>query len=173
MALKKHNQTILAIDPGTRHLGIAVLDGDTLVHYGVRSIPGSLGPHARLQAGRRIVHRLLRDFRPGLLAIEKAFVSKSRNAALLNVLVDEIHASARARRISVRAFAPSTVKWRIARSGRATKRAVAAAVVLRYPELKPFLGQNRKWKERYHGNMFDAIAVGLVAREVAPRRRAA
>jgi hypothetical protein len=40
---------------------------------------------------------------------------------------------------------------------------VAQVVVAKYPELKVYLNQNRKWQEKYHANMFDAVAVGLMA----------
>ena len=166
MSPKTKKPTILAIDPGTRHLGIAVLDGDALVYHGVKTIPTSLTPHDRLKAGRCIVLRLIRDFKPDILAIEKAFFAKSRNTALLNVFVDEIQAVARRRGITVRAVAPSTVKKKIAGKGHATKTEVAAAVAARYPELRVYIGQDRLWKERFHGNMFDAVAVGGVARRV-------
>ncbi len=151
-------------------MGIAVLDGDALVYHGVKTTSSSLTPHDRLDAGRRIVLRLIRDFRPDILAIEKTFFARSRNAALLNVLADEIQAIARNKGIPVRAVAPSTVKKRIAGNGNATKRAVANAVIVRYPELNVYRGQDRKWKERFHGNMFDAVAIGLAAKEVDRRK---
>ena len=84
MAARRKTPTVLAIDPGTRHLGLAVLDGDALVYHGVKTISADLTPHDGLTAGRRIVLRLIRDFRPDVLAIEKAFFAKSRNTALLN-----------------------------------------------------------------------------------------
>ena len=136
-------------------MGIAVLDEAELVYQGVKSLRSAGSPHERLEEGRRIVLRLLRDFRPDLLACEHAFFAQSRNTALLNVFVDEIRALARQRGITVRSLAPSTVKKGIAGDGAAKKLQVAEAVVARYPELKVYLGQNRKWKERFHGNMFD------------------
>ena len=36
-------------------------------------------------------------------------------------------------------------------------------MVSKYPELKVYLTQDRAWKERYHQNMFDAVALGLMA----------
>ncbi len=155
--------TILAIDPGTRYMGIAVLDGDALLYHGVKTIPEKHSPHERLKIARCAVLRMMHDFQPDTLAIEKAFFANNRNSALLNVLVDEIRAVAQQRRIAVVAMAPSTVKKRITGNGHATKRAVAEAIISRYPELKVYRGQDRQWKERYHGNMFDAIAIGLTS----------
>jgi len=44
----------------------------------------------------------------------------------------------------------------------ATKMEVAKAVVARYPELKAYLFKDRKWKERFHANMLDAVALGMM-----------
>jgi crossover junction endodeoxyribonuclease RuvC len=144
-------------------MGIAVIDGRKLIYHCVKTLRRGGTPHERLDEGRRAVLRLIHDFRPDALVVEKAFFSRSRNAALLNVLVDEIRAVARQRGIAVLGLAPSTVKKRVCGDGRATKQDVALAVVARYPELNVYLGQDRKWKERYHGNMFDAVAVALAA----------
>jgi hypothetical protein len=40
---------------------------------------------------------------------------------------------------------------------------VARVVVAKYPELKVYLTQDRAWKEKYHQNMFDAVALGMMA----------
>ena len=172
MSPKNKKPTILAIDPGTRHMGIAVLDGDALIYHGVRTISRRLSPHERLKAGRAVVVRLIQDFGPTVLAVEKAFFAQNRNTALLNVFVDEIRAIARRKGLRLVALAPSTVKKAMTGSGKAPKNAVARAVVAKYPELGVYLGQNHKWKERYHGNMFDAVAVGLVAQREIRRRSA-
>ena len=110
-----------------------------------------------------MILRLIRDLKPDVIAMEKTFFANNRNSALLNVFSDEIRAVARSRRVPVRAYAPSTVKKRGTGNGRAGKAEVAQVVVSRYPELKVYLDQDRKWKTRFHANRFDAIAVGIVA----------
>jgi crossover junction endodeoxyribonuclease RuvC len=154
---------ILALDPGTRHLGIAVLENGSLLYHGVHSFRRQDSPHGMLTLGRALVARLIRDFRPQVLAVEKTFFANNRNTALLNVFAEEIKAVGRRLGLQVVAFAPSTVKKAIAGNGQATKRDVAHAVVGRFPELKVYLTQDQQWKERYHSNMFDAVALGLVA----------
>ena len=55
--------------------------------------------------------------------------------------------------------------------GRASKKAVARVVVSRYTKLKAFLTQDRNWKEEYHQNMFDAVAMRLLfARSIILKR---
>ena len=154
--------TILAIDPGTREMGVAVLDGGTLVQAGVKVIPRGRTPHETLANCREAVLRCLRDFKPATLVVEKTFIARNRNAALLNVLSDEIVALGRRRNLRVVSLAPNSVKKAVAGSGSASKAEVARAVVRRFPELAAFLNQNRKWKARFHANMFDAVALGIV-----------
>ena len=156
---------ILAIDPGTREMGIALVENGDLIYHGVRMIRRRQSPRDTLDQGRKVVLRLIKDFRPDLLAFEKTFFANNRNAALLNVLSDEIRAVGRRQGLRVLAFGPSTIKKGVCGNGHATKQEVARAVVARYPELKVYLSQDRKWKERYHANMFDAVAVAEVCRD--------
>ena len=153
---------ILAIDPGTRVMGIAFLEKGKLIYYGVKTIKdGTRLPHQRLREARRVVIRLIQDFHPEVLAIEKTFFSNNRNIALLNVLAEEIKAIARRKGLKVFSLAPSTVKKLVCGNGRARKREVAKVVVAKYPELKVLVSQDRKWKEAYWQNVFDALALAI------------
>ena len=160
MGLNK--KKVLGIDPGTRKMGVAFLENSNLIYYGVKVIKKYKSPHETLKGCRRIVLRLINDFRPNTIVVEKAFFSKNRNASLLNVLVDEIKAIARRKKIKLVGYAPNTVKKHICGYGRASKKDVARVIVSKYPELKVYLTQDRDWKERYHQNMFDAVALGMM-----------
>ena len=144
-------------------MGVALLNGSRLIHHGVQDIPIKGSSHDRLRSARRVVLRLIRDYRPDVIAIEKTFFANNRNVALLNVFVDEIGMIASRKGLPMIGFAPSTVKKWTCGDGRASKRQVAAVVVARYPELRVYMTQDRKWKERYHQNMFDAVAIGMMA----------
>lgn len=161
--MKRRFLRILAIDPGTREMGVAVLDGDRLRYHAVQSFRGARSPHRRLREAREAVLGLVEDLSPDVLAVEAAFFAKSRNTALLNVLVDEIRHIAKERRLRLVSLAPSTVKKAVCGDGQANKAEVARAVAGRFPALKAYLAPDRKWKARYHANMFDAVAIGLTA----------
>ena len=160
--MKSNNDRILAIDPGTREMGVAFLEGGKLIYHGVKVIRKKRSPHESLQAGREIVLRLIKDFRPAILVVEKTFFARNRNTSLLNVFADEIVAIGKRKGLKVKSFAPSTMKKAIAGNGHATKEEVAGVVVARFPELKVYLTQDRKWKERFHQNMFDAVALAMM-----------
>jgi Holliday junction resolvasome RuvABC endonuclease subunit len=57
----------------------------------------------------------------------------------------------------------STVKKFLTGNGRATKEEIARACARYYPQLKAYLRQTAKWRTQYHGNMFDAVALGHTA----------
>jgi crossover junction endodeoxyribonuclease RuvC len=160
--MPNNNSKILAIDPGTREIGIAFLEKGKLIYYGVKVIKKKKSPHETLKEGRKIILRLIRDFKPKVLVVEKTFFVNNRNAALLNVFVDDIKAIGKRKGLKVISYAPSTVKKFICGNGRASKNELARVVVSKYPELKVYLTQDRVWKERYHQNMFDAVALGMM-----------
>jgi len=159
---------VLAIDPGTREMGVAFLENGDLIYHGVKTIPKLPTPHDRLRLARRAILRLLRDFRPTVVVVEKPFFGNNRSVALLNVLFDEIRAISRRYGIRLFGLAPTTMKKLVCGNGHASKTEVARAVVKKYPELKVYLSQNRKWKQRYHENMFDAVALGIAFTGCSP-----
>jgi crossover junction endodeoxyribonuclease RuvC len=159
----KTNHKILAIDPGTRQIGVALLEKQKLIYHGVTGVKRQKSPSQTLKEGREIILRLIKDFEPQILVVEKTFFANNRNSSLLNVFADEIKAIGKKKRLKVLSFAPNTVKKFITGNGRASKAEVAKVIISNYPELKVYLTQDRAWKERYHQNMFDAVALGIMA----------
>jgi Holliday junction resolvasome RuvABC endonuclease subunit len=58
-------------------------------------------------------------------------------------------------------YSPQQVRATVAGNGKAKKAEAAIAVALRFPQLRVYLTQDRRWKERFWQNMFDAIALAL------------
>jgi len=163
---------ILAIDPGTREMGVAVLENGSLLYAGVETFRTMPSQAEQLHQVRAVVLRLIRDFRPAVLAIEKTFVgSNHRHAALLSVLAGEIAALGGRHGITMVSLASNTVKKLVAGDGLATKEEVAQAVALHFPNLRAFLPPERTWKRRHHLNMFDAVALGISCLAACKARR--
>lgn len=169
--MPKNNIRILAIDPGTRLMGVAFLEDAKLIYHGVKVIARGRSPQQALQRAKGAILQLINDLEPELIAVEKTFFSRSRNVALLNVLFDEIRSIARKKQLEFVSYAPSTIKKFTCGNGRASKKEVATVVVSKYPELKVYLTQDRAWKERFHQNMFDAVALGIMASQLFPVRK--
>ena len=162
--MTKKKTKILAIDPGTREIGVAFLVKGKLIHCGVKSIKKKRFPHGTLEE-RKIVTRLISDLKPEILVVEKTFFANNKNSSLLNTFYNEIKTIGRRKRLKVLSYAPNTVKKFICGNGRASKEEVAKVIVSQYPELKVYINNDRKWKERYHQNMFDAVALGIMVAE--------
>jgi hypothetical protein len=60
-------------------------------------------------------------------------------------------------------YVTNTARKLICGNGRAGKEEVARAVAIRYPELKVYLTQDRKWKATYHRNRFDAVTLEIMS----------
>ena len=143
-------------------MGIAFLDDGKLIYHTVKVIAKVGSPQRTLQRARDAVARLIDDLKPDIVAVERTFFSQNRHTALLNVLFDEIRSVARRKRLTFVSYAPSTIKKFISGNGRAGKKQVATIVVSKFPELKVYLTQDRAWKERFHQNMFDAVALAIM-----------
>lgn len=143
-------------------MGIAFFEGKDLIYHGVKIIKHLKSPQETLQEGRKVILRMITDYEPDVLVVEKTFFSNNRNSALLNVFADEIQSLGKRKGLIVKAYAANTVRKQICGNGSASKDEVAKVVVSYYPELKPYLTSDRKWKETFHRNMFDAVALGLL-----------
>jgi Holliday junction resolvasome RuvABC endonuclease subunit len=156
---KRSNKRILAIDPGTKNIGFALLDNGELIHFGVKSVPQMMPSCEILKRGKRIIVRLIDDFRPNFLAVEKTYFANNKDTVLLNTFTKVIQKIGKRKGLMVSCIAINTVRKVICGNGAASKDDVARVIVSKYVELKPYLTSNRKWKERYFQNMFDAIAI--------------
>ena len=151
---------ILALDPGLRDLGYAVLDGKRLLSSSVLSLR-STPPRERLATIREALHSWIRAHRPRTLVLEHIPRRPLDELAGLPALGRLLGRLARKHRMMLVTYSARTARRTLVGDGWAGKREAAEAVASRYPDLRVYLTQDRKWKERYWQNMFDAIALGL------------
>jgi crossover junction endodeoxyribonuclease RuvC len=172
MTTQKLRTRILAIDPGTREIGIAVLDGTELLYFAVKTVQDRSTARKILQQVAAIGKDMIAAYRPDCLAIEKMFIVQ-KSAALLILAAEEMKSVARSSGLPVYEYAPTTIRKFLCQSGAATKRDVASVVAGRYPELARHLNTRNKWEEQYYANVFDAVAVGLMCRHEGAAETAA
>ena len=158
--MKPRNHTILALDPGLRDLGYAVLRGKHLVTANVLSLRNVLRSR-RLSRVREELTALIRGYRPQAIAIEEMPQRSLDKVAGLPALGRLVRKLARRRRLKLAAYSARTVRRSVVGNGWAGKRETAEAMVARFPDLRVQLTQNRKWKEAYWQNMYDASAIGI------------
>src|ERR1700674_5570100 len=107
---KKPKPRILAIDPGPRHVGIAVLQGSRLLYHGVMGLPRRRSHEAVRRNTRVLMRELLQDFRPTVLAIEENSIGSRRAKSRLHAVVSEITRTGRRESLEVITKTASTVK---------------------------------------------------------------
>jgi Holliday junction resolvasome RuvABC endonuclease subunit len=157
---------ILALDPGTREMGVVVLEGTGLLYYGVCDFTHRRRPADVLfRATRATITRFISRYEPTVLAYEQTFYIQAKQSALLHVQELEIERIGRAHGLRVRGCSPFTVRSRLCGDGRATKEDVADRLVERYPELARYRFRPGSARNDYWLNMFDALAVAVVCQE--------
>jgi len=158
--MQRKHDTILALDPGLRDLGYAVLDGKNLLTAGVLSLRLTK-PRRRIGRIQDSLHGWIRAYRPRTLVLEHIPKRPLDSLAGLPALGRRLCRFASDRRIPIRTYSAKTVRRTVPGDGWAGKRDVAKAVASRFPDLRVHLTHDRKWKELYWQNMFDAIALAL------------
>jgi len=158
--MRKNLRTILALDPGLREVGYAILKGRRLAASGVlglRRVPKD----ERLNDIRRHVRACVRTHRPGAIVVEKTYPHPVPWLDGLHHITLYAKRLARRRHLDFATYSPQRVRQTLVGNGKAKKAEVASVITVRFPALRVYLTQDRRWKERYWQNMFDALALAL------------
>ena len=157
---KTTSRPILALDPGTRDLGYAVAIGKRLLVANVLSLR-RIPRRRRLGAVREAMQVWIRAYRPRTLVLEHVPKRPLDKLAGLPALGRLLRRMATTKRLKVATYSARTVRGNVVGNGWAGKREVAEALSARFPDLRVHLTHDRKWKEAYWQNMFDAVALAL------------
>ena len=164
---KNTDLRVLAIAPGTKHLGLAFFEGPELVRFGVKTFPGRKTDQALVAKALKYLNAVLEAHRPRMLAIEDAFYAQRRRSPLLRNLITALGSWGQKRGLRVVRYSPIAAKEQFC-TGKRTRRGLAEAMVRRYWFLYSFLKSNRT--RNYWLQMFDAVALGAVAVQRAQDR---
>jgi RNase H-fold protein (predicted Holliday junction resolvase) len=146
---------VLAIDPSTRGLGFAVLEGPhRLLDWGVKQAPDNKNAECV-----RIVKDLIEQYRPHVLVLENVEGSDSRRRPRVRELLQAIRETARQQGVKVMEETPERVRTAFTPK----KDTIAAALAGRFPELAARLPKPRTLTMPEHSAMpvFDATAFAM------------
>lgn len=155
-----HHQTTLALDPGTRDFGYAVLAGKHLLDAGTKTFrftPRKDRHRAALAAVRTWIER----FDPDVVVLERTPGNGQPTFRALRKLEKAIRRLARSSGLPCASYSAQTVRKALLGNGWGSKRDAAVATAARYPVLRIYLRQTRRWKETFFFNTTDAVALGL------------
>ncbi len=117
---------ILGIDPGTATMGYGVIKKDgmnlTCLEYGLIETDKNLSDADRLKKIDRDLEKILDDFSPSVLAIEKVYFSKNVKTAMTVSQAKGIAMLKAAKKgLKIYEFTPSQIKSTVAGHGNAKK----------------------------------------------------
>ena len=155
---KENARRVLAVDPFSRGVGFAVLEGpDRLIVWGLRTTV-----RADNAKSARVIDKLVDRFRPDVLALEDWESAGSRRCVRVKILLDRVAAD-EGTRVLVRFIARRDVRAIGPLPQTGTKRGRACFLADRFPELQPFLPPVRKpWMpEDDRMAIFDAVGFAV------------
>jgi len=157
---------VLAIDPFSRGVGFAVLEGpDCVVDFGLK-----ITRQADNAKAARVIDKLIDRFRPDILALEDWDSVGSRRCARVEQLLDRIAASKR-NDLRVRLVTAHQLRGIGPLPQASTKYGRASLLAGRFPELHPFLPPVRKpWMpEDDRMAIFDATGFAVAYLQIKSR----
>jgi hypothetical protein len=157
--MPKEPPRILAVNPGSRYIGIAVFRGSELLDWGVKVVGGRT-PSGKLGCVRAILRDCIERYDPDVLSIKR--LHRSRSSPRLRDLTRKIIVLSRRRGIEVHLFSIRDLEGAHCAETTKNKRKLAEAVVSMYPALTHALQHEKANKNPYHIRMFEAVALGIV-----------
>jgi len=151
--------TILAINPGTKYVGIAIFQTSDLVYWGIRVLKGKWSQE-KMRNIETALQNHINKYHVNLLVLKK--LHSSRSSKNLNYLVKSIERLATKKGIELSFYSLNDVKKFLAVGMKTNKMGIAGIVTARYPFLIHELEKEKKHKHPYFVRMFEAIAAGIV-----------
>lgn len=156
--MQKEIPKILAINPGSRYVGIALFYGAELREWAVKTLGGDTLAE-RIERMRKILADFIGHHGVNVLTIK--LLHPSRGSKNLRSLVRAIEKIGEQEGLTVYEYPLSEVKHLLfSREG--NKRDLAEEIAVRYPFLYPELEREKKSRNPYLTRMFEAVALGVV-----------
>ena len=150
---------ILAINPGTRYLGIAVFEGPELLDWRVKVIKGKWSKEKQ-QKTLAVARLFIDQYEPDVLAIKK--LHRSRSSANLNLLVSRIKQVSKRKGLRIHQYSIKDVESFFFPGVKSNKNKLAETITLKYPFLLHEFKKEKSNKNSYHIRAFEAVALGAV-----------
>jgi len=156
--MRNSQPRILAINPGTRYIGMAVLQGSELLDWGVKTTAGRWSER-KMERIKSMVSRLIDHFHPDLLSIKQ--LHASRSSPNLGELRKELLELARQRGLHICGHSIQEIEAFYGSGERMNKRKLAELICSPHPALLRLLRREKKSNGSYHMRMFEAVALAL------------
>lgn len=148
--------TILAVNPGTRYLGLAVLVGPELQDWRVKVIPGA-DEKIKITFARRLTAQWMTQYNPAVLAVKR--LHPSRSSPALRRLATMIRVLAQGHRLRLYQYTIHELEAVLMPGAKINKHRLAERLAAIYPALAHELSREQASRNPYHIRMFEAVAL--------------
>lgn len=164
--MSKNHPIILGIDPGARQIGVAVICGDELIYYAVRTLQKDKLQKTVFESLTRIITKSVAEFDVDWIALERVVSIQQRNS-FVKTVYRQIKLISRKHHFKVIEYSPKLVRSAICNKPLGTRNETYQILTKKYPELNRYFSLTRIWQKAYFAHLFDAIAVAfLCGREI-------
>ena len=150
---------ILAINPGSRYIGIAVFYGNVLQDWQIKNVP-YLPEKRRLAKIKNIVLRLIERYEPDIVVLRR--LNPFKSPIHLKRIANLIEKLACQKKIRIRKYSIKQVTDLIISDKPKNKARLAEVLANRYPDLMLEFKKEILNKNHYHIRMFEAVALGAI-----------
>lgn len=161
---------ILAVNPGTKYLGIALFKGAELTHWGIKTLKSKgMSESEVIQKVGKIIKTSIEEYKPTVMAVAMPASPQCRNNPLLKAIIRKINDMGRRKTYRVYSLAPLAAKNYLCRNGKVNKMEMEKVIVSqyypwlyrRYEKDLEKVKRGHWWKRKYYFPLFDAIALGI------------
>jgi Holliday junction resolvasome RuvABC endonuclease subunit len=156
--MTRENIRIIGINPGTRYLGIAVIDGSELLDWRIRALEGKWS-EKKINRVFEMLSELFNRYEPNIFMIKK--LHPSRRSKNLLILTNKIKEFARRKKIRVCQFTIKEIEKIFIEDKKLNRQNLMEAIAKQYPMLYHELKKEQKQKNPYYIRMFDAVALAV------------
>ena len=150
---------ILAINPGTRYVGIAIFEGPELLDWRVKVIKGKWSKE-KLQKIMLLLRSSIERHEPDVLTIKK--LHRCRSSVNLNHLTSRIKQVSKRKGLRIHQYSIKDVESFFFPGVKSNKNKLAETITLKYPFLLHEFKKENANKNSYHIRVFEAVALGAV-----------
>lgn len=153
--------TILAIAPGKRELGIAVFNNTDLIYSSVKTLKQRKLSQPLFTEVRGIIESLFESFAPDVIVI-KAISQYQKLSAALKAIVKLIRFESKRAGLPVVKITLGQIKATLCKSEKQTQQKGFETLLASYPQLQRYWNRPSKWQKDYYAFLFSAVASGAV-----------
>lgn len=162
MPRSDESRRILALRPGKREVGIAILDHDELLAWKVANFRQTHLPLLLNDIKRRL-HTLIQFYQPTVMAMEQVSQKRRQRSPYLDAMTAMLQVVALEANLDVRWYGAVEIRQHLCGADRSTGQEIVRRLIATYPEIRRYAAWTSRWQGSYWMPMFTAIAVGLVA----------